>query len=209
MLIHEPYKQYKCPFASHTGCNKEFNRPDKLKAHVLSHSGMKAHKCQYCSKSFSRRAHMIEHQRSHTGNYRFCCPNCGKGFTRQKYLKEHKCRLLAENEKDQVRKAQRKRGRGKQDDETAAEEETTLTELKTRQQRLDDPGPGEESFQQSDAVLSIVVEGAGAASESLDVSSSPDNTAATTVTLAELQNATDPSCSMLAVPIYIHRAQSD
>ncbi|XP_073462455.1 zinc finger protein 341 [Aquarana catesbeiana] len=209
MLIHEPYKQYKCPFASHTGCNKEFNRPDKLKAHVLSHSGMKAHKCQYCSKSFSRRAHMIEHQRSHTGNYRFCCPNCGKGFTRQKYLKEHKCRLLAENEKDQVRKAQRKRGRGKQDDETAAEEETTLTELKTRQQRLDDPGPGEESFQQSDAVLSIVVEGAGTASESLDVTSGPDNTAATTVTLAELQNATDPSCSMLAVPIYIHRAQSD
>lgn len=28
-----------CPYRSHTGCNKEFNRPDKLKAHILSHSG--------------------------------------------------------------------------------------------------------------------------------------------------------------------------
>ncbi|KAM5135222.1 zinc finger protein 341 [Mantella aurantiaca] len=197
LLIHEPYKPYKCPFASHTGCNKEFNRPDKLKAHVLSHSGMKSHKCQYCAKSFSRRAHMIEHQRSHTGNYRFCCPNCGKGFTRHKYLKEHKCRLLAESEKDQVRKTQRKRGRGKADEE----EETTLTELKTRAQRLEDSG--DESFRQSDAVLSIVVEGGGASGDRLEVSSGQDGAAATTVTLAELQNATDPSCPMLAVPVYI------
>ncbi|XP_068118636.1 zinc finger protein 341 isoform X2 [Hyperolius riggenbachi] len=200
MLIHEPYKKYKCPFASHTGCNKEFNRPDKLKAHVLSHSGMKMHKCQYCSKSFSRRAHLIEHQRSHTGNYRFCCPSCGKGFTRQKYMKEHKCRLLADNDKDQVRKAQRKRGRGKQGEDAGTEEGTTLTELKSREQ-LNNAGPGEENFQQTDAVLSIVVEGAGAANESMD-SSGAESTATTTVTLAELQNATDP-CSMLAVPIYI------
>lgn len=28
-----------CCSRSHTGCNKEFNRPDKLKAHILSHSG--------------------------------------------------------------------------------------------------------------------------------------------------------------------------
>ncbi|KAM9296050.1 zinc finger protein 341 [Gastrophryne carolinensis] len=203
MLIHEPYKQYKCPFSSHTGCNKEFNRPDKLKAHVLSHSGMKVHKCQYCSKSFSRRAHMIEHQRSHTGNYRFICLSCGKGFTRQKYMKEHKCRLLAGQEKEQVRKAQRKKGRGKADEEAGEEEEeTTLTELKSRQP-LAGAVVGEKSFQQSDAVLSIVVERGQAASESLDVVSGPDSTSTTTVTLAELQNATDPSCSMLTVPLYI------
>ncbi|KAJ0064692.1 hypothetical protein NL108_011780, partial [Boleophthalmus pectinirostris] len=64
MLIHEPFKKYKCPFRyvwltstlchclqlkfefsfilypsrTHVGCTKEFNRPDKLKAHILSHS---------------------------------------------------------------------------------------------------------------------------------------------------------------------------
>lgn len=34
-------------YRSHTGCNKEFNRPDKLKAHILSHSG----KCSSASGS--------------------------------------------------------------------------------------------------------------------------------------------------------------
>lgn len=27
------------PTRTHVGCTKEFNRPDKLKAHILSHSG--------------------------------------------------------------------------------------------------------------------------------------------------------------------------
>lgn len=71
MLIHEPFKKYKCPFRwvtgvrspqrtsiwrehvslflssllcrTHVGCTKEFNRPDKLKAHILSHSGENDH----------------------------------------------------------------------------------------------------------------------------------------------------------------------
>lgn len=34
-----------CPYRSHTGCNKEFNRPDKLKAHILSHSGKRSPAC--------------------------------------------------------------------------------------------------------------------------------------------------------------------
>ena len=37
-LVHDPVKRFKCPFKTHTGCNKEFNRPDKLKAHILTHS---------------------------------------------------------------------------------------------------------------------------------------------------------------------------
>lgn len=93
MLIHEPFKKYKCPFRTHVGCTKEFNRPDKLKAHILSHSGIKPYKCQFCQKSFSRRAHMLEHQRSHTDNYRFRCAACNRGFTRQKYYRDHKCPL--------------------------------------------------------------------------------------------------------------------
>ncbi|XP_031724771.1 zinc finger E-box-binding homeobox 1-like [Anarrhichthys ocellatus] len=91
MLIHEPFKKYKCPFRTHVGCTKEFNRPDKLKAHILSHSGIKPYKCLFCQKAFSRRAHMLEHQQSHTDNYRFRCSTCNKGFTRQSYYRDHKC----------------------------------------------------------------------------------------------------------------------
>ncbi|KAM8945631.1 zinc finger protein 341 [Pelodytes ibericus] len=209
MLIHEPYKKYKCPFAAHSGCNKEFNRPDKLKAHILSHSGMKSHKCQYCTKSFSRRAHMLEHQRSHTGNYRYCCPNCGKGFTRQKYMKEHKCRLQPDSEKEQARKIQRRKARGKPEDEMGSGETPTLTELKSSSaEPLDDSGgQRKEQFHQSDAVLSIVVSGAGGPNENLTVPPVPDSMNPTTVTLAELHSGTDTACSMLTVPIYIQNEQ--
>ncbi|XP_053572175.1 zinc finger protein 341 [Bombina bombina] len=203
MLIHEPYKKYKCPFSSHTGCNKEFNRPDKLKAHILSHSGLKMHKCQYCSKAFSRRAHMMEHQRFHTGNYRYCCPSCGRGFTRQKYMKEHKCRLHPENDKEQGRKLQRKRGQGKREGETGSQEEN-LDQLKNNEEPLNvTEDSRKQTFQQTEAVLSIVVESTATSNENLIGTPREDNMPTTTVTLADLQHRADTPCTMLAVPIYI------
>ena len=95
MLIHQLFKKYKCPLSTHTGCGKLFNRPDKLKAHVLSHSGTKLHKCALCS-----RAHLAEHLRAHTGYYKFRCAGCAKDFFRHKYLKDHRCRLGPQKEKD-------------------------------------------------------------------------------------------------------------
>ncbi|KFW63416.1 Zinc finger protein 341, partial [Pygoscelis adeliae] len=209
MLIHEPFKKYKCPFSSHTGCNKEFNRPDKLKAHILSHSGMKIHKCQYCNKSFSRRAHMIEHQRSHTGNYKYRCPTCSKGFTRHKYMKDHKCRLGSPKDKDlQLRKPQKKRvARGRKAG-LSLPNQLGLAELKDGAAGESPPegGPNKEPFQESDAVLSIVVGGSGAADSDLVVPGQP-NSIASNLALAELQTASDGPCTMLAVPVYIQTTE--
>ncbi|NXD29068.1 ZN341 protein, partial [Spelaeornis formosus] len=208
MLIHEPFKKYKCPFSSHTGCNKEFNRPDKLKAHILSHSGMKIHKCQYCNKSFSRRAHMVEHQRSHTGNYKYRCATCSKGFTRHKYMRDHKCRLGSPKDKElQLRKAQKKRvARGRKAG-LALPGALGLPELKdsTAQDSPPEGGPSKEPFQESDAVLSIVVGGSGAADSEL-VPGQPSSMASN-LALAELQTASDGPCAMLAVPVYIQTSE--
>ncbi|XP_017590611.1 PREDICTED: zinc finger protein 341 [Corvus brachyrhynchos] len=208
MLIHEPFKKYKCPFSSHTGCSKEFNRPDKLKAHILSHSGMKIHKCQYCNKSFSRRAHMVEHQRSHTGNYKYRCPTCSKGFTRHKYMRDHKCRLGSPKDKElQLRKAQKKRvARGRKAG-LALPGTLGLPELKDGAAGESPPegGPNKEPFQESDAVLSIVVGGSGAADSEL-VPGQP-NSMASNLALAELQTASDGPCTMLAVPVYIQTSE--
>ncbi|XP_009072783.1 PREDICTED: zinc finger protein 341 isoform X1 [Acanthisitta chloris] len=208
MLIHEPYKKYKCPFSSHTGCNKEFNRPDKLKAHILSHSGMKIHKCQYCNKSFSRRAHMVEHQRSHTGNYKYRCPTCSKGFTRHKYMKDHKCRLGSPKDKElQLRKPQKKRVARARKAGLALPSQLGLPELKDGAATESPPegGPNKEPFQESDAVLSIVVGGSGAADSDL-VPGQP-NSITSNLALAELQTAPDGPCTMLAVPVYIQTAE--
>ncbi|XP_048819479.1 zinc finger protein 341 [Lagopus muta] len=205
MLIHEPFKKYKCPFSSHTGCNKEFNRPDKLKAHILSHSGMKIHKCQYCNKSFSRRAHMMEHQRSHTGNYKYRCPTCSKGFTRHKYMKDHKCRLGSPKDKDlQLRKPQKKRVVQGRKAGLSLPNQLALGELKdgAAGESPQEDVPNKEPFQESDAVLSIVVGGSGAADSDLVVPGQPSSIASN-LSLAELQAASDGPCTMLAVPVYI------
>ena len=84
-----------------TGCTKEFNRPDKLKAHIVSHSGIKPFKCNECNKCFSRRPNLNEHMRAHRDDYDLRCEICNKGFQRKKHLEAHKLRAhKADDEND-------------------------------------------------------------------------------------------------------------
>ena len=74
------------------GCMKEFNRPDKLKAHIISHSGIKPHQCNQCNKSFMRKVQLMEHETTHhTHEFKFTCIKCNKGFTKEKQFKDHRC----------------------------------------------------------------------------------------------------------------------
>ena len=70
---------------------KAFNRPDKLKAHIITHSGIKPYQCTECGKSFSRRPHLMDHERLHRCDYRYSCLKCGKGFLRMQVFKRHQC----------------------------------------------------------------------------------------------------------------------
>jgi len=74
-----------------TGCTKAFNRPDKLKAHIIAHAGAKPYRCQTCGRTFTRRPHLREHEQFHAKNFRFWCECCNQGFMRQSFLKQHKC----------------------------------------------------------------------------------------------------------------------
>ena len=73
------------------GCTKEFNRPDKLKAHIIAHTGAKPYRCQTCGRTFTRRPHLREHERFHAENFRFWCGKCNRGFMRQNLFKHHDC----------------------------------------------------------------------------------------------------------------------
>jgi len=66
--------------------------------------------------------------------------------------------------------------------------------------------PNKEPFQESDAVLSIVVGGSGAADSDLVVPGQPSSIASN-LSLAELQAASDGPCTMLAVPVYIQTTE--
>lgn len=171
--------------------------------------GMKIHKCQYCNKSFSRRAHMVEHQRSHTGNYKYRCPTCSKGFTRQKYMKDHKCRLSSPKDKElQLRKPQKKRAARGRKMGLPFPNQLALAELKDNGQAESpqEGGPNKDQFQESDAVLSIVVGGSAAADSDLVVPGQPSSIASN-LALAELQTGMEGPCTMLAVPVYIQTTE--
>lgn len=82
---------FSLPFS---GCQKEFNRPDKLKSHILTHSGIKPYKCRECGRSFGRKPHLREHERGHRADFKFKCEICGKGYFRPKLFNDHKCHPL-------------------------------------------------------------------------------------------------------------------
>lgn len=69
-----------------------------------------------------------------------------------------------------------------------------------------DDSPNKEPFQESDAVLSIVVGGSGAADSDLVVPGQPSSITSN-LSLAELQAASDGPCTMLAVPVYIQTTE--
>uniref|UniRef100_G3RPC3 C2H2-type domain-containing protein n=1 Tax=Gorilla gorilla gorilla TaxID=9595 RepID=G3RPC3_GORGO len=200
MLIHQPFKKYKCPLSTHTGCGKLFNRPDKLKAHVLSHSGMK---------SFSRHAHLAEHLRAHTGYYKFRCAGCAKGFFHHKYLKDHHCRLGPQKDKDlqtrrhppTTRAAPRRGSSGGRKVVTPLPDPLGLEEMKdTGAGLVPKAVPGKLPFVELNAELSVVVGGAvGTESELVGLGSN--------LALAGLQAGAEGPCVMLPVLIYIEASE--
>ncbi|KAH8407962.1 hypothetical protein KR222_005409, partial [Zaprionus bogoriensis] len=56
---HTNYKPYKC-----SKCDKAFAVSNKLKTHMLSHSGVRSFHCEVCKVSFMRRPHLAAHYRS-------------------------------------------------------------------------------------------------------------------------------------------------
>jgi len=72
-----------------TVCNRGFITRKHLKTHEVVHSEKRPFECSFCSKSFRRVSHLTQHVRIHTGEKRFQCIPCGKGFVQQTSLQCH------------------------------------------------------------------------------------------------------------------------
>ncbi|XP_055941918.1 zinc finger protein 271-like [Argiope bruennichi] len=70
-------------------CKKVFKRKDRLRKHLLIHSGEKKHRCNVCGESFLRQPDLKKHTRIHTGEKPFSCLDCGKRFKRRHHLMRH------------------------------------------------------------------------------------------------------------------------
>ena len=79
-------KAKKCEY-----CDKLFP-PNSLymyKRHVMIHTGVKPHKCDFCGKSFCDRTNLKYHRLIHLENKPFTCKLCGRGFVQKRGLKKH------------------------------------------------------------------------------------------------------------------------
>lgn len=60
-----------------------------LKAHQLTHSGIKQFKCDSCGRGFHQKANMERHRLIHRASRAFECEVCHKSFTQLQVLKAH------------------------------------------------------------------------------------------------------------------------
>ncbi|XP_068431013.1 zinc finger protein 436 [Clinocottus analis] len=71
-------------------CPKTFSRAGSLNIHIKTHSGEKAHGCNYCGKRFGRADLLKSHKRTHTGERPYCCTLCSKTYAHPSQLRIHK-----------------------------------------------------------------------------------------------------------------------
>ncbi|XP_017473412.1 PREDICTED: Krueppel-like factor 6 [Rhagoletis zephyria] len=89
---------YPCTFGT---CDKIYEKPAHLKAHLRRHMGEKPYTCDWpeCTWKFSRSDELARHRRSHSGVKPYKCNYCMKCFARSDHLtkhrKVHERRLLA------------------------------------------------------------------------------------------------------------------
>lgn len=76
------------------GCDKKFNRPARLEAHIRSHKNERPFLCTYegCDKAYTESKHLAQHIKgSHTKERPYECdwPECGKSFMTGTRLRRH------------------------------------------------------------------------------------------------------------------------
>lgn len=85
---HTGEKPYMCDFP---GCTWAFATPSKLKRHQTKHTGYRKWTCSICQKQFQRSEHLKGHLITHSGDKPFVCPvsGCGSSFAAKSSLYVH------------------------------------------------------------------------------------------------------------------------
>ena len=75
-----------------------------MKTHILTHTKVKAHKCDICEKKFTQKSSLVRHFRIHLGEQPYGCSKCEKWFTarstRDKHMRIHHKELSKEQQSE-------------------------------------------------------------------------------------------------------------
>lgn len=87
MKVHD-HKSFRCTYP---GCNGVFLDKNKLRRHIIIHTGEKPYKCDICGKRFGLEFNMKIHRRIHSGEKPYSCkyPGCNRGFNQKTNLAVH------------------------------------------------------------------------------------------------------------------------
>ncbi|XP_055302205.1 zinc finger protein 699-like [Sitodiplosis mosellana] len=77
-------KEFQC-----SNCGMQFVSQERLKRHMVRHSGEPKYKCDLCPKAYTRSDKLLYHRRTHDQQMTHECRTCGKGFFSIKSLRKH------------------------------------------------------------------------------------------------------------------------
>ncbi|CAG9811826.1 unnamed protein product [Chironomus riparius] len=82
-----PQKKYACPYDD---CSLRFAAAFNLKKHMLTHTDLKPHECQFCPNAYTSKGDLIKHlQKNHVGDSIYHCEHCSESFRFKIQLREH------------------------------------------------------------------------------------------------------------------------
>ncbi|RZF41564.1 hypothetical protein LSTR_LSTR000278 [Laodelphax striatellus] len=91
LLCHQRVHQHDIGDLQCEFCQKIFDKPCRLIAHIRCHTGVKPYTCNFegCNWSFTSSSKLSRHQTKHTQERKFFCDVCPKAFLRSEHLKDH------------------------------------------------------------------------------------------------------------------------
>ena len=70
-------------------CQKQFQRWEQLKRHLITHTDARPYECKVCGKRFQLQNKMQRHELTHSGIKPYQCPLCAVKVSRKEHLRRH------------------------------------------------------------------------------------------------------------------------